>query len=149
MHTDYQNYDENELAGPLDKYATPGSPECDTASRAMRPSRCAEQNADGVKDEHDGKETVYYWIAINRSSCAMCTVPMSGVPGVSPRPQGLIGFPTFAAAKAAQKLCLTAPIHSVKKAVIGWRAGNGGVRFVEYKNPQRPQAQTHWILSKG
>jgi hypothetical protein len=153
MKAGCRHYDENELAEALDKYTTVGhpeyDPEFDKTIRALRPDWFVGEQNEGMEKGDEGDEQAYYWIAINHSSCAMCSVPMSGVPGVSPRPQGLIGFPTFVAAKAAQKLCLTAPIPVVEKAVMGWRAGKGGVRFVEYKNPERPQAQTHWILSNN
>lgn len=153
MKADYRDYDENDLARALDSYTTPGSPEYDPDFDrkicALRPDWFVGEQNEDIKDESRDNKQSYYWIAINRSSCAMCSVPMPGVPAVSPRPQGLIGFPTFAAAKTAQELCLTAPIPTVEKAVMGWRAGKGGVRFVEYKNPERPQAQTHWMLSNS
>ena len=37
-------------------------------------------------DKNEPVETLSrYWIAINQSSCAMCTVPVPGVPEVSPK----------------------------------------------------------------
>ena len=54
-----------------------------------------------------------YWIAINGASCAMSAMPLEN-PVCRPTPQQLIGFPTFEEARAAQRLCLTAPISEVR-----------------------------------
>ncbi len=99
-----------------------------------------------IMDEVHRRQRSNYWIAINQASCAMCPAPMSGVPIVTPRPQGLVGFPTLAAAKAAQELCLTAPIPAVARAVRGWREGQDGAIVVDCDNPEPPQAQTIWSL---
>lgn len=94
--------------------------------------------------EPSDEKSPYYWIAINQASCAMSSIPMPDVPKVTPTPQGLIGFPTLAAAKAAQELCLTAPIPEVAEAIDGWRGGKDGAVVVDCDNPEPPQPQTVW-----
>ncbi len=42
----------------------------------------------------------------------MCSIPLIR-PAVSPNPQTLIGFATYAEAKAAQEFCLAAPIPDI------------------------------------
>ena len=96
-----------------------------------------------TKDKNEPVETLSrYWIAINQSSCAMCTIPVLGIPEVTPKPQGLIGFPAFATAKAAQELCLTALIPTVAKAIQGWRDGKDGAVVIDCDNPEPPQTPT-------
>ena len=99
-----------------------------------------------ITDEVQHRQSSYYWIAINQASCAMSAIPMPGVPKVTPTPQGLIGFPTLASAKAAQQICLTAPIPTVAEAVQGWRAGKDGAVVIDCDNPEPPQAQTFWSV---
>ena len=55
-----------------------------------------------------------YWIAINSTSCALASFPMTN-PVVSPTPQQMLGFPTLEQAKHAQQICLTSPINEVKR----------------------------------
>jgi hypothetical protein len=99
-----------------------------------------------IIDEVHSRQASHYWIAINQASCAMSAIPMPGVPKVTPTPQGLIGFPTLAAAKAAQQLCLTAPIPDVAEAIEGWRAGKDGAVVVDCDNPEPPQDVTLWSV---
>jgi predicted dinucleotide-binding enzyme len=99
-----------------------------------------------VLDEVHRGQRSNYWIAINQASCAICQMPMTGVPIVTPRPQGLIGFPTLTAAKAAQELCLTAPIPAVAKTIKEWRAGKEGAVVIDCDNPEPPQAVTIWSV---
>jgi len=95
--------------------------------------------------EHKTNER--YWIAINGASCALCRLPSTVPPTVTPRPQGLIGFRTLKEAQAAQSLCLTAPIPEVAKAIKQWRRGKSGVVCVDVPNPEPPTTgPTIWSL---
>jgi hypothetical protein len=87
-----------------------------------------------------------YWIAINRSSCAMCSIPMDQPPIVSPTPELLVGFPTLAEAKAAQTLCLTAPINKVQAALTRWQESEDIV-IHRCVHPQKPRATTEWKIT--
>ncbi len=88
-----------------------------------------------------------YWIAINGASCVLSSFPSTTPPTVSPRPQGLIGFPTYKQAEAAQRLCLTAPIPEVAKAIKRWRRGKGGEVCADLPNPEPPTTgPTIWTL---
>lgn len=77
-----------------------------------------------------------YWIAINGSSCALCGMALFN-PQVTPTPETLIGFKTYAEAKAAQATCLNAPIPRVHEAMQEWvERGAAMVRLA------KPEPQT-------
>ena len=97
-----------------------------------------------VIDELHRRAEPQFWIAINQASCALCPVPTSKPPSVSPVPQRLVGFATLAEAKAAQRLCVEAPIAEVAKTVQRWEAGAATV--IDCENSEPPQAQTTWAL---
>ena len=81
------------------------------------------------------KDMTVYWIAINQSSCALCTIPWPTPPKSWPRPQFYVGFETRRDAECAKDLCITAPIERVRKEMESW-AKQG--RIVHCTNPDPP-----------
>jgi hypothetical protein len=90
--------------------------------------------------------TQRWWIAINGSSCAMCGLPFNEPPQVIPRPQGLIGFPTYQQARKAQELCLKAPIPKVERKISEWRNQKNGIVFIQFRNPEPQTSGTTCFL---
>ena len=90
-----------------------------------------------------------YWIALNGSSCAICSLPLRH-PHATPTPVQLIGFPTFEEAYDAQQICLHAPIGEVRRfqrALIP-DISSGRLRLIQPKHPQPPtQGPTLWTDS--
>lgn len=86
-----------------------------------------------------------YWIAINGSSCAICSIPCEEVPTVSPRPEVMFGFETLGEARAAQASALNDPIAVVKERMASWLKGS--IRVVRFDNPEpQTSGETVWLL---
>ena len=90
-----------------------------------------------------------HWIAINGSSCALCTFPLRE-PLVTPTPEHLVGFPTLEEAEEVQRLCLSAPMKTVHRFIQGLGADvrAGRIRHIRPKHPQLPtEGTTAWTDS--
>jgi len=90
-----------------------------------------------------------YWIAINRTSCAISRFPMRE-PKVTPTPEQMFGFPTLEEAEAAQRTCLTAPIEDVANFLDSLLPDvqSGRVVYRRPENPERPtRDETVWMDS--
>ena len=95
-----------------------------------------------MKDEMS-KESLY-WLAINGASCAMFSMPVPVTVMTTPRPEMLLGFPTYDEAKTAQHTMLTAPIAKCRKLMDKWKRRHDVVTRV-FKNPEPPtRGATIW-----
>ena len=75
-----------------------------------------------------------YWIALNRASCALCSIPTDTPPKSRPRPQCYVGFGSLAQAEEALRLCLNAPIEEVRERFAEWHEQG---RVVPVRNPEQ------------
>lgn len=88
--------------------------------------------------------SMLYWIAINRSSYAMCQMAMPKTVMCNPIPEKLIGFPTFAEASEAQRICLHQPLKEVRSYLSGL-SRRGDVKIIAPANPEPPtKGETIW-----
>jgi hypothetical protein len=92
---------------------------------------------------------VYWWLAINRASCAASPIALPDSVVVSPTPERLLGYRTQAEQLDDQHRFLHHPVKSVRNYVrqlmpIKVKAGEIVQRIME--QPQPPTANTQWIV---
>ena len=89
-----------------------------------------------------------YWIAINSSSCALCSFPLRN-PMLTPTPEQLLGFPTLEEAERAQRICIQAPMHEVRRFLksLAPDVHSGRIRVIQPTHPQPPGAPCAWTES--
>jgi hypothetical protein len=89
--------------------------------------------------------TLYYWIATNGDSCALCTTPMATSVMCSPTPENLIGFPSFQEASEAQRICLNEPSQDISSYLLALRS-RMDVAIVVTKDPEpKTRGTTVWF----
>lgn len=103
-------------------------------------------------DVNDAVEPDWWWIAINRSSCASAPIGANKPPTVVPTPEQLIGYRTMEEQLTAQQLILNEPIERVNEYLqtLPKRIDAGEVRYIRPKHPKRPtRGPTQWIFGRG
>lgn len=102
---------------------------------------------DDAKDEGNGRE-LYWWLAVNGSSCAASGLPLPQTLKVHPTPEQLIGFRTREEHLKTQRFLLNAPIKDVDrfmKRTLPIRIRRGEVVYIRPDSPEPPtQGPTMW-----
>lgn len=92
------------------------------------------------------KTRLYYWIAVNGSSVALCDTPATPEIWCRPVPLNLWGFPTLEEAQAAQQFLLTAPLEHMEAKVESWRQRDD-VALLVFDEPDPPtKGETCWFV---
>jgi hypothetical protein len=89
-------------------------------------------------------EGLYWWIAMNRETCVMATIPLSASVTVSPVPQTLIGFATEQEARASQQILLDGSIEEMERHrdMLKARASKGEILIQHPQHPEQPTRGT-------
>lgn len=127
-----------------------GVPKSDVPVLARRDYKNNDVSATTAANEVVQGEALWWWIAINGSSCAASSFPLPATLEVSPTPEQLLGFGTREEQLSAQDLLLTAPMSKVRRFLnrtIRERVNKGEVVVVQPRNPEPPtQGPTLWVL---
>jgi hypothetical protein len=90
--------------------------------------------------------TFYYWIAINKDSCAASSAPLPDTLQVSPRPEMFIGFPSRSEQLEAQRFLLTCPVNAIPTRLEQWRQ-RSDIRIIVPRSPEPPtRGETVWMV---
>ena len=94
-----------------------------------------------------------YWVAVNRDSAAVSSIPWPSYPTVMPTPQLLIGWDTPEEQRKCQRFLLTGRLDKVRRfvdATLPKLAREGKAVLKRFNCPGKPtRGETVWIYEGG